>query len=260
MPGEAARKRVAGPRGVLNVVQRVGGCAEDGVVGEQKRAVLALLDDERLGAHVADPGRGANQVGLVRQLASLGVVDDEAVDLREGRPEAVRGVLDPVVHRVGHHEFGIVHLVQHIALDARLQVAEAHDVAVEVALREVRLERSEDVELRVERVPLVHIVVVLAVPEERLAVLLDLKALKVDPPIGQRPAVLIGKVAPDDAHEADIFAKVAGGERQVGRTAPQHTFGGSERSIDGIKGNSPYGKDAHGRLSSFCTACEQGEM
>jgi len=120
VPGEPAGKRIARPCGILNVLQRICRGAEDRVVGKQQGTVLSFLDDESVGPHVSNQLCRPYQIGLVGQLAGLGVVDHKAVHPREGLSEAVRSAFDPVVHRVGHDELRIGHLVQHIPLNAGL--------------------------------------------------------------------------------------------------------------------------------------------
>ena len=60
---EAARERVAGAGRVDDVLQRIGGQREEALVGEQRRAVLALLGDDRRRAPAEDSRAAATRFG-----------------------------------------------------------------------------------------------------------------------------------------------------------------------------------------------------
>ena len=65
---EAAGEAVAGAGRVADVLERVAGQREEAVLGEQRRAVLALLGDDHARPHRHHRARGAGQVGLAGEL------------------------------------------------------------------------------------------------------------------------------------------------------------------------------------------------
>ncbi len=106
------------PGRVDDALERESGEREEALGCDQRGAVLALLghDDPRstLSAHPGSLGAGGRpgedlagrgeQVGLARQLAQLGVVEDEAVDGSIACTSDVAGDVDPQVHRVQRDE------------------------------------------------------------------------------------------------------------------------------------------------------------
>ena len=89
MPHEAPREGVAGPRGVEDALQRIGRRREEGVVGQHQGAVLAALHHHHARPHPGDDPGGADEVRLAGQLAGLGVVDGDDVDLAEDAQEGL---------------------------------------------------------------------------------------------------------------------------------------------------------------------------
>ena len=85
---EAAGEAVAGAGRVAHVLEREAGQGEEAVLGEERGAVLALLGDHRARSHRHHRAGGAGEVRLAGQLADLGVVDDQAVDLGDRRRSA----------------------------------------------------------------------------------------------------------------------------------------------------------------------------
>ena len=165
---EAAGEAVAGAGRVAHLLQREAGQGEEAVLGEERGAVLALLGDHRPRPQLHHRAGGPGQVGLAGQLADLGVVDDQAVDLGDRRPQRVPGGLDPEVHRVEAAEVGAA-LGADLALQVGLDVGEEEGVGGLRALRELRLELGEDAEPGVLGVGDVEVVLVAAAPEEGLA-------------------------------------------------------------------------------------------
>ena len=154
-------------------------------------------------------------------------------------------MLDPVVHRVEDDEVGIVDLIEHLLLHGRVEVAEADDPAVAVRRGQDGVEPGEHVEVRRERVPAVEVVVVAAGPEERLAVLVADEPLGVDPARAEEVHVLLRKVPPDDADDADGRGEVARREGDVRAGATENAVGFAERGLDGVEGDGADGEDAH---------------
>src|SRR6478736_8213896 len=113
---------------------------------DQEGAELPLLDDHPLGAALEDPLPGAVHVPVARELARLGVIHHQEVDLAEELEEDILLALDPVVHRVADHELRRLDLAQDAELELRIDVAEEEIVGGTEAFGELRLEVGEDAE------------------------------------------------------------------------------------------------------------------
>ncbi len=112
--------------------------------------------------------------------------------------------------------------------------------------RELRLERLEHVELRVERVTRVHVVVVLAGPEERLAAVDALDVVDVDAVGGEDALVLGGEVVAHHADDVDLVEE-ARREREVRCGATEHAVALVERRLDAVERDGSNHGEAHGR-------------
>jgi hypothetical protein len=94
------------PRTVLIVddhdaLERVGGQGEEALGGDERRAVLALLGDDRARAPAQQLARRAHDRGALGQLADLGVVEHQAVDALDHLHEVVARDVDPEVQGEG---------------------------------------------------------------------------------------------------------------------------------------------------------------
>ena len=97
---------------------------EDLVAGEEQRAVLAALHDHGARAEAEDLPRRLHDVVLAGELARLGVVHEEQVHALQRLEQALALRGDPEVHRVARDEARRAHLVEHRALQVRVDVAE----------------------------------------------------------------------------------------------------------------------------------------
>ncbi len=113
--------------------------------------------------------RGLHEVGLAREHAQLGVVEQHAVDRLDHAQQRLAGGVDPQVHRVQRDEAGALALLAHAQLQIGLDVREEQHVALARGLGELGLELGEDPQLGVVGVGGVEVVVVVPAPEERLA-------------------------------------------------------------------------------------------
>src|SRR5690606_32390377 len=86
---EAAGEAVARTGWVADVLERDAREAEEALLGEERRAVLALLGHDDARAHRHQLPGGARQVGLAGEHPDLRVVQDHAVDLADRRDERV---------------------------------------------------------------------------------------------------------------------------------------------------------------------------
>jgi hypothetical protein len=153
--------------------------------------------------------------------------------------------VDPQVHRVHRDEAGARALLANAELEVGLDVGQEEDVAGLGRVGELGLEVLEDVEVGDERLALVEVVGVDALPEERLAArhLLDV--------VGDRPAGaqdrerVVVEVLADGADGADLVEE-GGRQREVRRGAAEHPLALPERGLDAIEGDGSDDSDAHG--------------
>jgi hypothetical protein len=164
------------------------------------------------------------------KLASLLFVDHQRVDAREHRSQRFGLALDPEVHRVGHDELRVFHLIEHRHLERRVNVAEQHERRLGVVARDLRIERGEHVQLRVERVPRGQVLVVATGPAEGLAAGL-FHAFRVH--AAPREALLHGtrKVVTDHGDETNGGVQ-RGGERAVGGRAAHDVAERARREVE----------------------------
>ena len=240
---EAAGERVAGPGGVEHHLERQGGRGEAARVVEHEDAVLALLHDQGARPQGADRGRGLHEVPLPAELARLLVVDEEDLHLLESLPQLVGLAVDPEVHGVAGHDAGPLDLLQHLALEDGVDVAEEDDLGAPVADGDLRLEELEDVEVGADRVAGVEVERVPAVPVEGLA-LRPLQPLEVDGPSVERGELPLPEVVADDPDEVDR-GEEGGGHREEGGAAPEHALGAAEGRLDRVVGDAPDDEDGH---------------
>ena len=240
---EAAGEGVPRSRRVEDLLEGIGGRGERALVAEHQHAVLPLLDDERARAQGADGAGGLHDVPFPGELSRLRVVDEQDVDHGERLAQLVRLARDPEVHGVAGHDLGPVDLVQHLALQDGIDVAEEDVLGAPVAVGDAGLEELEDVEVGADRLPRVEVVGVLPLPVEGLARRL-LQPLQVDGPPLEGRQRLLPEVVADDRHQ------VHGGEerRRHGeeRRAPaQDLLGPAERGLDRVVRHASDDEDGH---------------
>jgi hypothetical protein len=199
-----------------------------------------------LGPRGEDLPRGRHEVGLARQLAQLGVVEDHAVALLDRAHERVPRDVDPQVHRVERHEARVWELAANLALQIGLDVGEKQDIARARALGELRREALEHPELRVERLARVQIPAVLALPEEGLAASDPLHVGHVDVASAHHLELLLAEVLAHRSHHAHVVEERRG-QGEVHRRAAEHPLALAEGSPDGVVGDRSDHGDGHGR-------------
>ena len=243
---EAAGEAVSRPGRVADLGQGEGGHREGVVAGEQGGAVLAALDDHDPRARFHDPVGGDDQVGFAGQHPQLGVVEQQAVDLADHVHQGVAGGVDPEVHRVESDEPGAGRLRSHLPLQVRLDVAEEEHLRRARLLAQLRDEVGEDVELGVVGVGDVHVVVVVAAPEEGPAAghLLDPEGG--DPVLLEHAELRGPEIVADRADDADV-GEEAGREREMAGGAPEHALALAERGAHGVEGDRSDNGQGHGR-------------
>ena len=116
----------------------------------------------------AEGGDGAgrlHEVRLLGELAGLGIVHGDDIDLAEHAPERRVLPFDPEVHRVeGHQLRPLLHLAEHVELEPGVDVGEEEVGHTGQRGRELGAKVGENVELGVEGTRLVQIVAVRARP------------------------------------------------------------------------------------------------
>ena len=215
---EPAGEGVAGAGGVEHFLERVGGDLERRLGAHEQRAVLALLHDREPRSAREDPAGRPVDVPVARQLARLGVVHHENVDVAQQLEQQVPLRVDPVVHRVAGDELGVLHLVEHAELQLGVDVAEEHVAGVAELGRQLGAELREYAEPRLQRLAAGEVVRVFRLPAERLA-LRPLDARQVHAARLERPEGAGRIVRPDHAHHLHGVEDHAGGAEEHGGAA-----------------------------------------
>ena len=128
---------------------------------------------------------------------------------------------DPVIHRVAAHQLELsVHLRSDGSLQRRLDIAHQQILRAAVRLRQFGIEIGEDVQLRDERLAVVHIVRVNAGPEERPA--RDaLEAGQIDAARGEQIVVFLLEVVAHHRDDSGLCEKTRR-KRDVRPRASEH--------------------------------------
>src|SRR5262249_36624497 len=143
--------------------------------------------------------------------------------------------IDPEVHGVATHECCAVHLLANIQLQQRINVGKENIFRIGVSRRNLRIERSEDAQLSIKRPGLIHVLTVLAGPEETLPFLVHNSA-RINLMIAKNLFFLFGEVLAHHSHHTHLSEK-AGGKREVGRCSSKDSVYMTVRSLDGIEGD-----------------------
>ena len=204
---EATGEAVARACGIENVIKEVAGDHEMAVTTPQNRAVFAALDHKSAGAHGEDLLGGLLEVGFAGEQAGFTVIDEEEVPARDGLDEFVTETGDPVVHGVATGNPQIrTHLFANRALQARLDVAEQEVGALLVGGRELRVEVGEDVEVCDQRFAIIHVLGVLAGPEEALAGD-SFQTFQIDAARKEQVGVFLREIVADDSNNRGLREK-----------------------------------------------------
>src|SRR5438309_8116652 len=139
MAEQSACERVACPRGVTDLFERVRRRTKQSIAGDEKRAVLGTFDDH--GARTEPQYLACRLQHAMRaaKLPSFGFVDGDDVDARHHGSKRVTPPFDPVIHRVERGGPWRAHLIEHAALDLGKDVGEENKLAVDKPRR-----RSEE--------------------------------------------------------------------------------------------------------------------
>ena len=169
MPDEAAGERIAGTGRIEHGFQRIRGRKEHAVTREHERAMLALLDDHVARPAFENPARGLHEICLLGELPRFAVIERDEIDAPEQLDEFGTAALDPEVHRVARDQLRLLHLVEHLQLQARIDVREKHERRTPELLGNLRAEVREHAEMRFECLGGVEVVPISAAPAEAAA-------------------------------------------------------------------------------------------
>src|SRR6185312_3345473 len=250
---EASGEGIARAGGIDYLCERQGGNAEGmawvavlakGAVAEESGgSVLAVLDDEALGAHFENLLGGADKIVVAGEELGFAVVDEQRVEAGEHAGEVGGVIVDPVIHGVAADEFGSRHFGAHISLKDGIDVGEEEVVGVLVFGGNARREALEDVQFRVEGLRLVEVGDVGAGPGEAFAAgMLD--AAGINAAAGEDGFIFRSKVFADDGDNAHV-GEVAGGEGEVGGGSAEAPLGLSGRGFNGVKRYAAYDQNRH---------------
>ena len=176
----------------------------------------------------------AIEVRPPRELADLGVVEDHAVDQRDGLEQVVARRLDPQVHRVEGDEARPLALRADAALEVGLDVGEEQHVACPGARAQLGIECLEHSEPGVERRARVQVPPVLTRPEEGLAAAHVLDVVRAGATDPQHLAGVLAEVVadgPDDVH----LVEEGRCQREMRRGSAEHPLAPPERRRDGVR-------------------------
>ncbi len=148
-------------------------CVAPTFLGDLPKKAVApyspCLTTSMRGPRLEHGARGLHEVGVAGEHACLGVVDEQDVEALEHFKQRGLVVLDPVVHGVAGDELRVGHGFAHAALQDGIDVGEEEKFGIAIGVGNLGLEAGEDVELGLERLGLVEVFEIGALPEEAFA-------------------------------------------------------------------------------------------
>ena len=108
--------------------------------------------------------RRAIDVPVAGQLAGLGIVHHQDVDVAQQLEEQIAFTLNPIVHRITGDQLRLLHLVEHTQLQFGIDVTQEHKLCVTEFLGDTRVEVREHPESRLQRFTAVEVVGVARLP------------------------------------------------------------------------------------------------
>ena len=179
---------------------------------------------------------GREQAVFARELAGLLFVDHQDVDLLEHLEQVLVGDVDPQSHGVeADHRGPLGHGVQHLQLQAGLDIREEQMRGVLVGLGQLGAEVLEAVEVRLQRVAVVHILVIAALPPEGEPPVDGLEPVDVHAARLEISDGLAREVFSDHTHELDR-REASSGHREISRRAADALLSlslGGDDPVDG---------------------------
>ena len=147
--------------------------------------MLSLFHDNKFWPHAHDLLCCPDQIFFSGQQFGLAIVEDQTVHPFQEAYEIIACFVNPEVHGVGHHELGIFHLIEHLALHAGSGVCEENILAVLKAIRNARVEIRKDIQMDLERITIIHIRLILTSPPKRFPPFHKLESLRIDTTLTQ---------------------------------------------------------------------------
>ena len=186
------------------------------------------------------------------ELAGLRVVDQQHLDPPQRLPQLLGLAVDPEVHRVAGHDPGPLDLLEHLALQDGVDVAEEDDLGARGSAAGIFGSKNSKTLRSVQMVS----------RELRSSEYWPCQ-WKVLPSIRSSPSRSMGR--PAEGRELLLPEVVAhhphqvhrgeegGGHREEGRAAAEHALGAAEGRLDGVVGDAADDQDGHAISSP--TAC-----
>jgi len=96
-------------------------------------------------------------IAFASQHTCLSVVDQQNIQLTQNLREVRRVIGNPIVHGVTADHAHVLHLTPDAGLQRRIDIREEEVLTVLVGVRNLRLKGLKDVQIRPERLRLVHV-------------------------------------------------------------------------------------------------------
>ena len=199
--------------------------------------MFALFDEHVLRSLVEDPARGLHQVGVLGELACFAVVERDQVDVPEEFNELGATRFDPEVHGVAGDEARFLHLLEHLELQAGIDVGEKDERRFAELVGNIGPKIREHAEMRLERFGGVEIVAIASTPAEAGATDF-LETRQIHAALDERLQQVEGVVVTDHAHQLHR-REVRRRRREIGARSAEHIIGLTERRLDGIERDGP---------------------
>src|SRR6185436_7354402 len=152
------------------------------------------------------------------QLVRFTVVQDKGVEPFQKLEQILQSDVQPKVHGVGSDEFGALHLVEDMMLQARSNICQEDKGGVLMGLRQSGSKRFKHPQFSNEGAPIVHVQFVLSGPMKGFAGQ-NLQAFEIDAMAFVKLQIALGKIVTNDADEIDRAKKARGHCGVAGRTA-----------------------------------------
>src|SRR5206468_1286105 len=150
---------------------------------------------------------------------------------------------NPVIHGVANHQPHAPNLIQHLHLHDRVDISQKNVLRIAVAIRQLRHKTRKDVQVQLQGVAHVDVLVISPAPVKSIAPF-ALDSFEIDPALGKKLEVLLGKILTDDPDDTNRSKKTRR-QREVGSRTAQDPLCGAEGSFDGIECHRADNQNAH---------------
>ena len=142
--------------------------AERAFAKENRCAILAVLEHQRLRSHIEHLVRCSQKVRFTSQHLGFSVIDEQNIHQLQSFGQFLWRALDPIIHRVAAGQAHTVHLSPDIRLQIWLNVGKKQKVSIFIFGGNARMKTLEDVQLGKIRLCFIEVVSVGAAPAKRL--------------------------------------------------------------------------------------------